>query len=224
MRIRNAMTALGLVATLATAGYATTAAATPTATANSASDTVKTFDNDYGVTSDNGFQLPAIPIQKVKPQFRRQIVSYKSDEAAGTIIVNTRERHLYYILGNNEAMRYGIGVGKQGFAWSGTAYVAWKQEWPSWHPPKEMAVRRPEIAKYVDDGMNPGLENPLGARAMYLYNEKGQDTLFRLHGTPEWASIGTAASSGCIRLMNQDVIDLYNRVLPGHSTKVVVIQ
>ncbi|MFS8114687.1 L,D-transpeptidase [Rhizobium jaguaris] len=224
MRIRNAMTALGLVATLATAGYATTAAATPTATANSASDTVKTFDNDYGVTSDNGFQLPAIPIQKVKPQFRRQIVSYKSDEAAGTIIVNTRERHLYYILGNNEAMRYGIGVGKQGFAWSGTAYVAWKQEWPTWHPPKEMAVRRPEIAKYVDDGMNPGLENPLGARAMYLYNEKGQDTLFRLHGTPEWASIGTAASSGCIRLMNQDVIDLYNRVLPGHSTKVVVIQ
>ncbi|AYG57446.1 L,D-transpeptidase [Rhizobium jaguaris] len=224
MRIRNAMTALGLVATLVTAGYATTAAATPTATANSASDTVKTFDNDYGVTSDNGFQLPAIPIQKVKPQFRRQIVSYKSDEAAGTIIVNTRERHLYYILGNNEAMRYGIGVGKQGFAWSGTAYVAWKQEWPTWHPPKEMAVRRPEIAKYVDDGMNPGLENPLGARAMYLYNEKGQDTLFRLHGTPEWASIGTAASSGCIRLMNQDVIDLYNRVLPGHSTKVVVIQ
>ncbi|MBB3459274.1 lipoprotein-anchoring transpeptidase ErfK/SrfK [Rhizobium sp. BK313] len=224
MRIRNAMTALGLVATLATAGYATTAAATPTASANSAADTIKTFDNDYGVTSDNGFQLPAIPIQKVKPQFRRQIVAYKSDEAAGTIIVNTRERHLYYILGNNEAMRYGIGVGKQGFAWSGTAYVAWKQEWPNWHPPKEMAVRRPEIAKYVENGMNPGLENPLGARAMYLYNDKGQDTLFRLHGTPEWASIGTAASSGCIRLMNQDVIDLYNRVLPGHSTKVVVIQ
>ncbi|MDL2399831.1 L,D-transpeptidase [Rhizobium mayense] len=224
MRIRNAMTALGLVATLATAGYATAAAATPTATANSAADTIKTFDDDYGVTSDNGFQLPAIPIQKVKPQFRRQIVSYKTDEAAGTIIVNTRERHLYYILGNNEAMRYGIGVGKQGFAWSGTAYVAWKQEWPNWHPPKEMAVRRPEIAKYVENGMNPGLENPLGARAMYLYNEKGQDTLFRLHGTPEWASIGTAASSGCIRLMNQDVIDLYNRVLPGHSTKVVVIQ
>ncbi|MDL2406394.1 L,D-transpeptidase [Rhizobium calliandrae] len=224
MRIRNAMTALGLVATLATAGYATTAAATPTATANSAADTIKTFDDDYGVTSDNGFQLPAIPIQKVKPQFRRQIVSYKSDEAAGTIIVNTRERHLYYILGNNEAVRYGIGVGKQGFAWSGTAYVAWKQEWPTWHPPKEMAERRPDVARYVDNGMNPGLENPLGARAMYLYNEKGQDTLFRLHGTPEWASIGTAASSGCIRLMNQDVIDLYNRVLPGHSTKVVVIQ
>ncbi|ACM24859.1 L,D-transpeptidase [Agrobacterium sp. SHOUNA12C] len=224
MLTRNAITALGLVATLAMAGYATTAAATPTATANSATETVKSFDGDYGVISDNGYQLPAIPIQKVKPQFRRQIVAYQSNEAEGTIIVNTRERHLYYILGNGEAMRYGIGVGKQGFSWSGTAYVAWKQEWPTWHPPKEMAVRRPEIAKYVDGGMNPGLSNPLGARAMYLYNEKGQDTLFRLHGTPEWASIGTAASSGCIRLINQDVIDLYSRVLPGHSTKVVVIQ
>ncbi|MGY5780141.1 L,D-transpeptidase [Rhizobium sp. LEGMi135b] len=231
MRIRNAMTALGLVAMLASAGYATTAAAKPSAIANPATitaapaaDTIKTFDGDYGMTSDNGFELPAIPIQKVKPQFRRQIVSYKSDEAEGTIIVNTRERHLYYILGNGEAMRYGIGVGKQGFSWSGTAYVAWKQEWPNWHPPKEMAVRRPEIAKYVDGGMNPGLSNPLGARAMYLYNDKGQDTLFRLHGTPEWASIGTAASSGCIRLINQDVIDLYSRVLPGRSTKVIVIQ
>lgn len=121
-------------------------------------------------------------------------------------------------------MRYGISVGKAGFAWSGNAYVAWKQEWPNWHPPKEMAERRPEIAKFVEGGMNPGLENPLGARAMYLYNDKGQDTLFRLHGTPEWASIGTAASSGCIRLINQDVIDLYSRVLPGHTTKVVVIQ
>ncbi|MFK0166070.1 L,D-transpeptidase [Rhizobium sp. NPDC090279] len=230
MRTRNAMTALGLVAMLASAGYATTAAAKPSAIANPAAtaapaaDTIKTFDGDYGMTSDNGFELPAIPIQRVKPQFRRQIVSYKSDEAEGTIIVNTRERHLYYILGNGEAMRYGIGVGKQGFSWSGTAYVAWKQEWPNWHPPKEMAVRRPEIAKYVDGGMNPGLSNPLGARAMYLYNDKGQDTLFRLHGTPEWASIGTAASSGCIRLINQDVIDLYSRVLPGRSTKVIVIQ
>jgi lipoprotein-anchoring transpeptidase ErfK/SrfK len=122
-------------------------------------------------------------------------------------------------------MRYGIGVGKQGFAWAGTAYVAWKQEWPNWHPPKEMAVRRPDLAKYVEDGMGPGLTNPLGARAMYLFNEDGKDTLFRLHGTPEWASIGTAASSGCIRLMNQDVIDLYGRVRPGKGTsKVVVIQ
>jgi lipoprotein-anchoring transpeptidase ErfK/SrfK len=224
MRIRNAMHVFGLVATLSVAGYSTTTAAAAAGSASSSAQTIQTFDNAYGVTSDAGFSLPAIPIQKVKPEFRRQIVSYQSGERPGTIIVNTRERHLYYILGNDEAVRYGIGVGKQGFSWSGTAYIAWKQEWPTWHPPKEMAERKPEVARYVDDGMGPGLMNPLGARAMYLYNEKGQDTLFRLHGTPEWASIGTAASSGCIRLMNQDVIDLYSRVLPGHSTKVVVIQ
>jgi lipoprotein-anchoring transpeptidase ErfK/SrfK len=224
MRIRNAMTVLGLVATMTAIGYSTTALAAPISSASSSVETLKTFDGDYGVVNDAGFALPAIPIQKVKPEFRRQIVKYPSDEKPGTIIINTRERHLYYILANGEAVRYGIGVGKQGFAWSGTAYVAWKQEWPNWHPPKEMAVRRPEIAKFVENGMNPGLENPLGARAMYLYNDKGQDTLFRMHGTPEWASIGTAASSGCIRLMNQDVIDLYGRVLPGRETKVIVIQ
>ena len=142
----------------------------------------------------------------------------------GTIVVNTRERFLYYVLPRGQAVRYGIGVGKQGFAWEGEAYIAWKQEWPTWHPPKEMAERKPEIARYVEKGMDPGLKNPLGARAMYLFNDKGQDTLFRLHGTPEWASIGTAASSGCIRLMNQDVIDLYNRVKPGRSAKVIVQQ
>jgi lipoprotein-anchoring transpeptidase ErfK/SrfK len=224
MRLRNAMTVFGLVATFAAAGYSATATAAPISSASSSVETLKTFDGDYGVTPDAGFSLPAIPIQKVKPEFRRQMITYQTSEAPGTIIVNTRERHLYYVLADNQAIRYGIGVGKQGFAWSGNAYVAWKQEWPTWHPPKEMAERKPEVAKYVDDGMNPGLENPLGARAMYLYNDKGQDTLFRLHGTPEWASIGTAASSGCIRMINQDVIDLYKRVLPGHTTKVVVIQ
>ena len=93
-----------------------------------------------------------------------------------------------------------------------------------WHPPEEMAVRRPEIAKYVKEGMQPGLTKPLGARALYLFNNKGQDTLFRLHGTPEWTYIGTAASSGCIRLMNQDIIDLYARVRPGKGARVVVQQ
>ncbi len=174
--------------------------------------------------------MPDTPCRRSR--FRRSSPSsavrsfhYETTERPGTIIVNTRERHLYYILPNGKAMRYGIGVGKEGFAWAGTAYVAWKQEWPNWHPPKEMADRKPDVAKYVEDGMGPGLTNPLGARAMYLFNEKGQDTLFRLHGTPEWASIGTAASSGCIRLMNQDVIDLYSRVRPGKATsKVIVIQ
>jgi lipoprotein-anchoring transpeptidase ErfK/SrfK len=225
MRIRNAFPVFGLLATLALAGCSTTSESASVDSAGPTVQTAQIFNDAYGLTSDAGYSLPAIPIDRVKPEFRRQIVGYQSDERPGTIIVNTRERHLYYILPNDKAVRYGIGVGKQGFAWSGTAYVAWKQEWPNWHPPKEMAVRRPEIAKYVEDGMGPGLTNPLGARAMYLFNEEGKDTLFRLHGTPEWASIGTAASSGCIRLMNQDVIDLYSRVRPGKTTsKVIVIQ
>lgn len=226
MRTPSAMIVFGLVATFASVGYSTVSQSAPIDSTTTASTTqaIELFDDAYGVTSDAGYSLPAIPIQKVKPQFHRQVVSYQTSERPGTIVVNTRERFLYYILSSDTAMRYGIGVGKQGFAWAGTAYVAWKQEWPTWHPPKEMAERKPEIAKYVEGGMGPGLNNPLGARAMYLYNEKGQDTLFRLHGTPEWASIGTAASSGCIRLMNQDVIDLYKRVRPGRSTKVIVVQ
>ncbi|MBB3964487.1 L,D-transpeptidase [Rhizobium metallidurans] len=229
MRIRNALPVFGLMATLALAGCSTTSDSASVENKAAASgptvQTAQIFDDVYGVTTDAGYSLPAIPIQQVKPQFRRQIVSYESTERPGTIIVNTRERFLYYILPGGKAMRYGIGVGKEGFAWAGTAYVAWKQEWPNWHPPKEMAVRRPEIAKYVEGGMGPGLTNPLGARAMYLFNNEGKDTLFRLHGTPEWQSIGTAASSGCIRLINQDVIDLYNRVRPGKTTsKVIVVQ
>lgn len=217
MRPRNMKTFIGIFAAIALSGYAT-------ATLAATGDTISTFSDAYGKIADDGFQLPAIPIQKLDKKYHRQIVAFDTKESPGTVIVNTRERFLYYVLPGGKAVRYGIGVGKQGFAWSGTAYVAWKQEWPSWHPPKEMASRKPELAKYVEDGMNPGVTNPLGARAMYLFNDKGQDTLFRLHGTPEWSSIGTAASSGCIRLINQDVIDLYNRVRPGRNTKVIVIQ
>jgi lipoprotein-anchoring transpeptidase ErfK/SrfK len=217
MRPRNTTKILGIFAALAISGFASASLAAPTEAGSPVPEA-------YGKIIDNGFQLPAIPIQKLDKKFHRQIVDFQTKESAGTVIVNTRERFLYYVLSGGKAVRYGIGVGKQGFAWSGTAYVAWKQEWPTWHPPKEMASRKPEVAKYVEDGMNPGVTNPLGARAMYLFNEKGQDTLFRLHGTPEWSSIGTAASSGCIRLINQDVIDLYSRVRPGRNTKVVVIQ
>ena len=217
MRPRNSTKILGIFAAIAISGFASASLAAPTEAGSPVPDA-------YGKIIDNGFQLPAIPIQKLDKKFHRQIVDFQTKESAGTVIVNTRERFLYYVLSGGKAVRYGIGVGKQGFAWSGTAYVAWKQEWPTWHPPKEMAERKPEIARYVEKGMDPGLKNPLGARAMYLFNDKGQDTLFRLHGTPEWASIGTAASSGCIRLMNQDVIDLYNRVKPGRSAKVIVQQ
>ena len=217
MRLRKSLKIVGLVAALSLTGSIAPAFA-------ASADTGTMINDAYGKMVDHGNQLPAIPIDRLDKRFHRQIVSFQTDERPGTVVVNTRERFLYYVMPGGKAIRYGIGVGKQGFAWSGTAYVAWKQEWPNWHPPKEMAARKPEVAKYVEDGMDGGIRNPLGARAMYLYNEKGQDTLFRLHGTPEWASIGTAASSGCIRLINQDVIDLYSRVRPGRATKVVVIQ
>ncbi len=216
MRLSQAFTALGLVAALAL----TSCSSVPSGSTKS---TTEIFSSSYGSSEDAGYALPAIPIKKLDSRYHRQTVRYETKERRGTVIVDTNARFLYYVLGGGMAMRYGIGVGKEGFSWKGQAYIAWKQEWPSWHPPKEMAVRKPEVARYVDKGMDPGLTNPLGARALYLFNDKGEDTLFRLHGTPEWRSIGTAASSGCIRLMNQDIIDLYNRVTPGKNARVVVL-
>jgi lipoprotein-anchoring transpeptidase ErfK/SrfK/outer membrane murein-binding lipoprotein Lpp len=186
------------------------------------SDAADEFIKDYRPVSDGGFNLPAIPVDKMDRQFLRQVVDYRTSERPGTLVVDTSNRFLYLVQGGGKAMRYGIGVGKAGFAWEGTANVAWKKEWPTWTPPDEMIARRPELAKYGgENGMKPGLQNPLGARALYIH-QGGQDTLYRLHGSPEWNSIGTAASSGCIRLINQDVIDLYARVRNG--AKIVVKQ
>lgn len=176
------------------------------------------YTASYSSFSDAGYTIPAIPSEKIPAQYRRQIVSYQTSEAPGTIIVDTREKFLYFIMPNGKAMRYGIGVGRQGFEWSGAARVALKREWPTWTPPAAMIKRQPELAKFRN-GMDPGLKNPLGARALYLFN-KGGDTGYRLHGTPEWWSIGKAMSSGCVRLMNQDIIDLYSRVEIG--AKVIV--
>lgn len=178
----------------------------------------KVFSSDYGSRTDAGYRLPSIPIYKVPKKYHRQIVAYDGGEKPGTIIVDTAEKYLYFVLPDGEAVRYGIGVGREGFEWKGTARVAAKREWPVWTPPAEMIRRQPELAKYRG-GMEPGITNALGARALYLHNKRG-DTGYRLHGTPEWASIGKAMSSGCIRLMNQDIIDLYNRADVG--AKVIV--
>ncbi|MCR9137195.1 MAG: L,D-transpeptidase [Alphaproteobacteria bacterium] len=186
--------------------------------------TKEIFTSTYGSVSDGGYKIPAVPINRVDKQYHRQIVTYFTPEKPGTVIVNTRKRFLYYVLPGNKAVRYGIGVGRAGFAWEGEAYIAWKRPWPRWTPPAEMVARQPSLKRYAEDGQRPGLKNPLGARALYLFDKDGNDTLYRLHGTPEWKSIGTAASSGCIRLMNQDIIDLYSRVKPGRKSKVVVIQ
>jgi lipoprotein-anchoring transpeptidase ErfK/SrfK len=162
-------------------------------------------------------QQEALPGEDEAPtalsaNLRRQTVNYATHEAPGTIVIDTPNTYLYYVLGNGKAVRYGIGVGREGFTWNGTQSVARKTEWPDWHPPAEMIARQPYLPRFMAGG--PG--NPLGARAMYLGN-----SLYRIHGTNAPETIGTKVSSGCIRLINADVIDLFNRVTVG--TKVVVM-
>jgi len=146
------------------------------------------------------------------PKFERQAVNYDGKEAPGTIVIDTPSKFLYLVQGDGKALRYGIGVGRPGFTWAGVKTVSMKREWPDWRPPKEMLARRPDLPHY----MAGGPENPLGARAMYLGS-----SLYRIHGSNEPWTIGTQVSSGCIRMRNEDVIDLYERVKVG--TKVVVI-
>ncbi|MDP9812528.1 lipoprotein-anchoring transpeptidase ErfK/SrfK [Rhizobium tibeticum] len=176
----------------------------------------------YGQVRDTDFTLPAIPISRIDPQYLRQEVDYPSNEKPGTIIVDTKSKHLYFIEPGGKAMRYGVGLGREGYAWSGRGLIQWKQKWPRWTPPAEMVSRQPDIRAFSAEngGMNPGLGNPLGARALYIFKD-GQDTLYRIHGTPDWQSVGKATSSGCVRMLNQDVVDLYNRV-PAKAAIVVM--
>ncbi|WP_426031573.1 L,D-transpeptidase [Cypionkella sp. TWP1-2-1b2] len=173
----------------------------------------------YAGVSDDGITVPTVPVEKVPPEFQVQQVAYDSAEAVGTIIIAPSERHLYYINGKNTALRYGIAVGRAGFQWAGVANITSRTHWPKWTPPPEMIERHPELAKW-EKGQPGGPTNPLGARALYL-TTNGVDYGYRIHGTPEWFSIGKNASSGCIRMINQDVMDLYNRVQDG--AKVVVL-
>jgi lipoprotein-anchoring transpeptidase ErfK/SrfK len=145
-------------------------------------------------------------------RFKRQVVNYRTSEAPGTIVIDTPHTYLYFVLGNGQAIRYGIGVGREGFTWSGVKSIERKAEWPDWHPPAEMIARQPYLPRFTAGG--PG--NPLGARAMYLGG-----TVYRIHGTNNPATIGHQVSSGCIRLTNDDVTDLYERVKLGG--KVVVL-
>lgn len=173
----------------------------------------------YGAKNDGTFAVPAVPVEKVPAEFQRQSVYYPSEQPVGTIIINPATRHLYLITAANQAMRYGISVGRDGFQWSGEAVIASRQNWPTWTPPPEMIERKPELAKWKD-GQPGGPVNPLGARALYL-ESNGRDYGYRIHGTPEWFSIGKNASSGCIRMIHQDVMDLTDRVPDG--TKVIVL-
>lgn len=171
------------------------------------------LDAMYGTIVDGDFVIPAVPYGEIDPRFYRQRVPDPTGEAPGTIVVDTPNRFLYLVGKDGTAMRYGVGIGREGFAWEGEGVIQWRQKWPRWKPPREMVARQPELEPYSieNGGMDPGLTNPLGARALYIF-KNGVDTLYRLHGSPEWRSIGRAVSSGCVRLINQDIIDLYDRV------------
>ncbi|WP_204339186.1 MULTISPECIES: L,D-transpeptidase [Rhizobium] len=175
----------------------------------------------YGPVEDGGYTIPAVPYKQIDPRYYRQQVVDPTGEAPGTIVVDTPSRFLYLVQPGGVAMRYGVGIGREGFAWQGDGVIQWRQKWPRWKPPNEMVARQPELERYSieNGGMDPGVKNPLGARALYIFSG-GQDTLYRLHGNSEWRSIGRAVSAGCVRLLNQDIIDLYDRV-PSKAPVVV---
>ena len=170
-------------------------------------------------------QRPAVqqaavqPTHQINPIFLPQVVAYDTHHPVGTIIVDPRNHFLYLVEANGQARRYGVGVGRAGFGWSGTASIQRKAEWPTWTPPTAMIERQPELEEWRH-GMPGGVDNPLGARALYLY-QGGRDTLYRIHGTNQPWTIGQSMSSGCIRMRNEDVTDLYNRVRIG--ARVVVL-
>jgi lipoprotein-anchoring transpeptidase ErfK/SrfK len=172
----------------------------------------------YGSTPQYGYYAQPDPSydEQYRPQptpIPRQLVDFDTRHAPGTIVISTAERRLYYVTRRGEAIQYAVGVGRPGFEWAGTKSVSLKREWPDWRPPAEMIRRRPDLPRYMPGGP----DNPLGARAMYLGG-----TLYRIHGSNEPETIGQAVSSGCIRMTNEDVVDLYNRVKLG--TKVVVLR
>ncbi len=175
----------------------------------------------YAAVEGEPFPIAAADLTRISPKFYRREVDYPTYEPPGTIVVDTQARYLYLVGENGRALRYGIGVGKAGLEFEGGAVVQYKRQWPRWTPTQEMIAREPERYGPLAGGMEPGVTNPLGPRALYLFKD-GKDTLYRIHGTTEDWTIGKAVSSGCIRLLNQDILDLYRRVPNG--TRVVVLQ
>lgn len=176
---------------------------------------------DYGSRTDGRFTLPAVPIEEVPEGLRRQVVPCETDQPPGAIVIVPDQRSLHLVLENGYALRYGIAVGRAGLGWHGEAEVYRKTRWPTWTPTPRMIERDPTLAQWAE-GQPGGPRNPLGARALYLRTvASGRDEGIRIHGTPSWRSIGRAASSGCFRMINQDVIDLYERVPVG--TRVTVL-
>ena len=173
----------------------------------------------YGPVADPKFPIPAVNLDKLNPKYYRRTVDYPSKEPVGTIIIDPKNYYVYRIEGNGKATRYGANVGRDGFRWDGNVYVGRKGEWATWTPPKEMIARQPEAAKYAK-GMPGGLDNPLGARTLYLYQD-GVYTLYTIYATSHPDSIGKGVTSGCTGLLTQDMIDLYEKT--PVKTKVVVM-
>jgi lipoprotein-anchoring transpeptidase ErfK/SrfK len=174
----------------------------------------------YAALPEERFPIPAARIDLVDPIYWRQEVDNVTGEKPGTVVVDTPNRFLYWTMPEGRAMRYGVGIGREGFAWEGRGHIAYGREWPIWTPPAEMIERQPDLEPYRR-GMEPGLENPLGPRALYIH-QGNRDTLYRVHGSMDALSIGKAVSSGCVRLLFHDVIDLYERVRWG--APIVVVQ
>jgi len=183
-----------------------------TASGGVSADPIFSFPEENMIDDQPGL-VPTAEEEQLPAEYRRQVVFFRTSEQPGTIIVNTSERFLYLVQGNNRAIRYGIGVGRDGFQWHGLKYINRKSEWPDWTPPPEMIVRQPYLPRFMAGG--PG--NPLGARALYIAG-----TVYRIHGTNQPRTIGSAVSSGCFRLANPEIVDLYERVPVG--TRVVVLQ
>jgi lipoprotein-anchoring transpeptidase ErfK/SrfK len=174
---------------------------------------------NYAAVPHPQFPLAALSPDRIKPELRRRVVAYETRQKPGTIVVNTPERRLYYVMEGGKAMRYGIGVGREGLALRGNARVGRKAEWPGWTPTNNMIARDPRNRQFAG-GVLGGSGNPLGARALYLYRGN-QDTMFRIHGTNQPESIGLAVSSGCVRMLNHDIVDLYERVPVGANVMVI---
>jgi len=199
-----------------TFGFAIVLAVSATSGAQAQPLSLAPVDHAYRTPFDQILRDPPVTNDvapfALTPDLQRRVVDYPSREAAGTIIIDTPNTHLYYVLGGGKAVQYGIGVGREGFTWSGVETISRMAEWPDWNPPKEMIGRQPYLPRFMAGG--PG--NPLGARALYLGN-----TAYRIHGTNDPSTIGHRVSSGCIRLTNEDIVDLYQRAKPG--AKVIVL-
>lgn len=214
------MTGTAATLALSLAGCATTA---DTATANRTTSDTRSVPPDvalmYGAIHDDRFPIRASNMALVPERFWRQEVSDPTGEKPGTVVVDTTNRFLYHVRDSGRAMRYGVGIGAAGFEWSGRAHIAYKKAWPTWTPPSDMIKRHPELEIYRH-GMEPGPDNPMGPRALYIH-KGNEDTLYRIHGNSDERTIGHAISSGCVRLLPQDIIHLYDNVRSGSPLLVV---